>query len=76
MALARPPSKIQLWRGPVRGFSFEREVQPVLDKYCVACHDGSPRDDGQAIPNLRRDQDKYVVYRPGDPRPPYMLHSR
>ena len=68
MALARPPSKIQLWRGPVRGFSFEREVQPVLDKYCVACHDGSPRDDGQAIPNLRRDQDKYVVYRPGDPR--------
>jgi formylglycine-generating enzyme required for sulfatase activity len=28
------------WRGPKRGFSFSREVQPVLDKYCVGCHDG------------------------------------
>lgn len=25
----------------VRGFSFVNEVQPVLDKYCVSCHDGS-----------------------------------
>jgi hypothetical protein len=23
------------WRGPKRGFSFVREVQPVLDKFCV-----------------------------------------
>lgn len=29
------------WRGPKRGFSFVREVQPVLDKYCVGCHDGT-----------------------------------
>jgi len=28
------------WYGPMRGFSFDREVQPVLDHYCVACHDG------------------------------------
>jgi formylglycine-generating enzyme required for sulfatase activity len=28
------------WYGPKRGFSFLREVQPVLDKYCVGCHDG------------------------------------
>ncbi|MBI5818737.1 MAG: SUMF1/EgtB/PvdO family nonheme iron enzyme [Verrucomicrobia bacterium] len=28
------------WRGPKRGFSFAREVQPVLDRYCVGCHDG------------------------------------
>jgi len=75
LALAHPPSKIRPWRGPVRGFSFEREVQPVLDKYCVACHDGRPGHrteglvgDGQTIPNLRRDQDAYVVYASGDPR--------
>ena len=24
----------------LRGFSFIREVQPILDKYCVGCHDG------------------------------------
>ena len=29
------------WRGPKRGFSFVREVQPVLDKFCVGCHDGT-----------------------------------
>lgn len=28
------------WYGPKRGFSFLREVQPVLDKYCVGCHSG------------------------------------
>lgn len=40
-AMNRPPDKIRPWYGPTRGFSFNREVQPVLDKYCVRCHDGS-----------------------------------
>jgi formylglycine-generating enzyme required for sulfatase activity len=40
-ATKRPPSKIEPWHGPVRGFSFVREVQPVLDKHCVSCHDGT-----------------------------------
>ena len=26
------------WRGPSRNFEFAREVQPVLDAYCVRCH--------------------------------------
>ena len=51
-AVARDPSKIALWYGPTRGFSFEREVQPVLDKYCVGCHDGKARDDGKALPDF------------------------
>ena len=34
-------AKIEPWRGPSRGFDFELEVQPVLDRYCVGCHDGS-----------------------------------
>jgi formylglycine-generating enzyme required for sulfatase activity len=37
-ALTREPSEIKPWYGPVRGFSFRREVQPVLDRYCVSCH--------------------------------------
>lgn len=37
-ALRRAPSAITPWYGPARGFSFIREVQPVLDAYCVSCH--------------------------------------
>jgi formylglycine-generating enzyme required for sulfatase activity len=40
-AARRGPSPIEPWNGPARGFSFVREVQPVLDKYCVSCHDGA-----------------------------------
>ena len=41
MASRKPPSEIKEFIGPVRGYSFIRDVQPVLDKYCVGCHDGS-----------------------------------
>ena len=47
LAMHQPPAKPTPWYGPKRGFSFLREVQPVLDKYCVGCHDGQ-----QAAPNL------------------------
>ena len=40
-AMQLKPEKPRPWYGPKRGFSFLREVQqPVLDKYCVGCHDG------------------------------------
>ena len=39
-ASTRDPVHPTPWRGPKRGFSYLREVQPVLDKYCVGCHDG------------------------------------
>ena len=42
------------WRGPVRGFSWDREVQPVLDKYCVGCHNGQPQPGGSVAIDLRR----------------------
>ena len=41
MAARKAPSAITPWKGPARGFSFARDVQPVLDKYCVGCHDGN-----------------------------------
>ncbi|HIQ23373.1 MAG TPA: hypothetical protein EYH34_19290 [Planctomycetes bacterium] len=53
IASQRPVSEIEPWYGPPRGFDFAREIQPVLDRYCVACHNGQPRDDGQQIPDLR-----------------------
>jgi formylglycine-generating enzyme required for sulfatase activity len=40
LALAGAPAEITPWYGAPRGFSFTNEVQPVLDRYCVACHDG------------------------------------
>jgi len=51
IAALRAPSKIQHWYGPPRGFSFAREVQPVLDAYCVDCH-GEKRDK-KTTPDLR-----------------------
>jgi hypothetical protein len=43
MAWRRGPSKLEPWYGPPRLFSYTAEVQPVLDKHCVACHDyGEP----------------------------------
>ncbi|MCX6996930.1 MAG: SUMF1/EgtB/PvdO family nonheme iron enzyme [Kiritimatiellaeota bacterium] len=43
-AALRKPSEITPWYGPARGFSFNREVQPVLDKYCVGCHNEKARE--------------------------------
>ncbi len=48
------PLELTAWHGPPRPFSFRREVQPVLDRNCVGCHDG--RDyQGRPLPDLRVD---------------------
>jgi formylglycine-generating enzyme required for sulfatase activity len=56
LAANQVPAEIQPWHGPLRGFSYAREVQPVIDRYCVSCHNGQPQPDGKCIPNLRGDQ--------------------
>ncbi|HNR30752.1 MAG TPA: SUMF1/EgtB/PvdO family nonheme iron enzyme [Candidatus Hydrogenedentes bacterium] len=48
-AFLRDPSPVTPWYGPARGFSFDREVQPVLDAYCTGCHQA-----GQAAFDLTR----------------------
>jgi formylglycine-generating enzyme required for sulfatase activity len=40
-ALVATPFEIEPWYGPRRGFSYAREVQPIIDRYCVGCHDGN-----------------------------------
>ncbi len=47
LAALREPSPIKPWYGPPRGFSFIREVQPVLDAYCIQCHHGRPLENGR-----------------------------
>lgn len=62
-ALRKPPAAIAPWHGPVRGFSFTREVQPVLDRFCVGCHNGKA---GRAeVPDFRAAP--AVNIRAGDP---------
>ena len=39
----RPPDDIKPWHGPARPFSYEMEVQPVLEKYCMSCHNENDR---------------------------------
>jgi formylglycine-generating enzyme required for sulfatase activity len=43
LASLHAPADLDPWYGPSRGFSFRREVQPVLDKYCVGCHNGESK---------------------------------
>lgn len=38
LALKAGPAKLTPFYGPPRGFSFAREIQPILDRHCVACH--------------------------------------
>ncbi len=52
LAAKRPAARIEPWHGPARGLDFERDVQPVLDKYCVDCHDGSAGWHGQKMLDL------------------------
>lgn len=40
IASRKKPQPIQPWFGQERGFSFAHEVQPVLDRYCISCHNG------------------------------------
>lgn len=38
MAATQPLEDIRPWHGPTRGFDFRREVQPMLDRWCIGCH--------------------------------------
>jgi formylglycine-generating enzyme required for sulfatase activity len=52
LAARKPAVEPTPWRGPKRGFSFVREVQPVLDRYCVGCHNGEPGRPNLSDPKL------------------------
>jgi hypothetical protein len=38
LAMKRPPLQLEPFHGPPRGFSFTKEIQPILDRHCVRCH--------------------------------------
>lgn len=40
-AMKAGPQELEPFHGPARWFSFTKEIQPILDKHCVRCHDNS-----------------------------------
>jgi len=49
-ALKAGPQELEPFYGPPRGFSFRKEIQPVLDRHCIRCHN----DRGAAPPRGAR----------------------
>ena len=41
IASQKEPLAIQPPKDGIRSFTFEYEIQPILDRYCIGCHDGS-----------------------------------
>ncbi|MBM4092360.1 MAG: hypothetical protein FJ276_23490 [Planctomycetes bacterium] len=50
LALQRPPTELSPPPWGTESISYERFAQPVLDRYCVRCHQG--QEPGAALPNL------------------------
>jgi hypothetical protein len=39
LAMEKGVERLAGFYGPARGFSFPREIQPILDRHCVRCHE-------------------------------------
>jgi hypothetical protein len=46
MALDRPPSRIEAFETIPDVVDFPRDIQPILDRHCVRCHNPDRRDGG------------------------------
>lgn len=42
MAMKAGAQELEPFYGPTRGFSFSKEIQPILNKHCIQCHMGDP----------------------------------
>jgi hypothetical protein len=56
LALKAGPRDLTPFHGPPRGFSFPREIQPLLDRHCTKCHNGTgkPMNQRQSLPPAQR----------------------
>ena len=51
MAMKAGPQELEPFYGKTRGFSFLKEVQPILDKKCISCHKGEMWTPGYKSPD-------------------------
>jgi hypothetical protein len=49
LALRRPPSRIEPVAGVPDVIDFPRDIQPILDRHCLKCHDYDKRDGGAIL---------------------------
>jgi hypothetical protein len=49
LALQRPPSRIEPIDGVPEVFDFPRDIQPILDRRCLPCHDEGVRQGGVSL---------------------------
>jgi len=54
LAMEAGARELEHFYGPPRGFSFLREIQPILDKHCVKCHNGKKKskETGEVLADL------------------------
>jgi len=57
------PRPIDPWLGEPRPYSFTMEVQPVLDRYCIGCHDGEREHQGRKLHSFVDANPQIVNYR-------------
>ena len=53
LAIKAGCQKLEPFYGPARGFSFAKEIQPILDRHCIECHkcedDDAPNLSGELV---------------------------
>ncbi len=70
IASLKPAKELVTPEGGVRSFTFELEIQPILDRACVACHDGSIKRDytggriDEKVPNKLNYSKSYLDLHP------------
>ncbi len=70
LAHQRRPETLQPWYGGPRPFAFAHEVFPVLERYCIGCHDAEPVVAARSKPSFKTPDMAYdtlhpYVHRPG-----------
>jgi hypothetical protein len=65
IAMARKPVEIEPYRiGPKYSIGYERDIQPILDKYCGECHQGDGKGKKKLDLTLRPSRDGGVFPEP------------
>jgi hypothetical protein len=66
LALKAGPQPLAPFYGPPRGFSFVQEIQPILDRHCIRCHnDRAVKMEAKRLENaITREKDPSPVVEP------------